>query len=54
MLKEVKHRHSRRALMVAAAIVGEVTDGIYENIFYANFDELEESGIDGHAGDASE
>jgi hypothetical protein len=36
VLKEVKPKHSRRDLKVAAAIVKEATDAISENIFFVD------------------
>jgi hypothetical protein len=54
VLTDIKHRHSRRDLKVAAAIVGEVTESICQNIFFVDLDKLEEPGIDCNPGDEDE
>lgn len=46
VLTDVRHTHSRRDLMVAARIVGEVTDAVCESIFCVDPDALEELGVD--------
>ncbi len=54
VLTELKRGHSRRDLMVAAAIVGEATEAICENIFCVDLDAEEESGGDEHPGATSQ
>jgi hypothetical protein len=48
-LADVKPKHSRRDLKVAAAIVGEATDAICENIFTVDLDALAASELDDDA-----
>ncbi len=43
VLKEVKRRHSRRDLIVAASIVGEATHAITENVFFVALPEEDAS-----------
>ncbi len=54
VLKDVKPKHSRRDLKVAAAIVKEATEAIGENILFVDpdwFDEISENGIESDTDD---
>lgn len=54
VLSDLKHRHSRRDLKVAAWILKEATDRICEEVYFVDLDKLDDLGIDGDAGVAGE
>lgn len=54
VLTDLKHRYSRRDLKVAAGILKDATDRICEEIYFVDLDKLDDLGVDGDVGGASE